>query len=92
MDKDIILSNQGKLNEDKLSPLITELSQQYASIRSEYIKPEVIAKYKYKQVAYTQEEIDFIFACSYLLIDKFNLSQANLLKSQKYSHIHIKCS
>ena len=80
MDKDIILSNQGKLDEDKPSPLINELSQQYASIRSEYIKPEVIAKYKYKQVAYTQEEIDFIFACSYLLIDKFNLSQEQLAK------------
>ncbi|MDD7026407.1 MAG: hypothetical protein PUI46_04860 [Lachnospiraceae bacterium] len=80
MDKAIILSNQGKLDEDKLSPLIAELSQQYASIRSEYIKPEVIAKYKYKQVAYTQEEIDFIFACSYLLIDKFNLSQEQLAK------------
>ncbi|MDY3275646.1 MAG: hypothetical protein SOX33_07575 [Agathobacter sp.] len=80
MDKAIILSNQGKLDKDKLSSLITELSQQYASIRSEYIKPEVIAKYKYKQVAYTQEEIDFIFACSYLLIDKFNLSQEQLAK------------
>ncbi|MBQ1172744.1 MAG: hypothetical protein IIX48_09150 [Lachnospiraceae bacterium] len=80
MDKATILSNQGKLDEDKLSSLIAELSQQYASIRSEYIKPEVITKYKYKQVAYTQEEIDFIFACSYLLIDKYNLSQEQLAK------------
>lgn len=80
MDEAIILSNQEKLDEDKLSSLIVELSQQYVSIRSEYIKPEVIAKYKYKQVAYTQEEIDFIFACSYLPIDKFNFSQEQVAK------------
>lgn len=35
MDKAIILSNQGKLDEDKRPSLIVELSQQYASIRSE---------------------------------------------------------
>lgn len=67
MDKAIILSNQGKLNEDKLSSLIADLSQQYASIRSEYIKPEVIAKYKYKQVAYTQEEIKTRIATDFCL-------------------------
>lgn len=94
MDKAVILSNQGKLDKDKLSSLIAELSQQYASIRNEFIKPEVTAKYKYKEVAFTQEEIDFIFACGYLLIDKFNLTQKQVakvfgLRSNKFAKLGI---
>ena len=69
--------NKGKLDTKKLT---TDLSQMYAQIREEYIKPLVIKYYKYKNIAYTQNEVDFIFQCSYRLIEKFGLSQNNLSK------------
>lgn len=69
--------NKGKLDTKKLT---TDLSQMYAQIREEYIKPLVTKYYKYKNIAYTQDEVDFIFQCSYRLIEKFGLSQNNLSK------------
>ena len=48
MDKAIILSNQGKLDEDKPSPLINELSQQYTNIKAEL--------HKYDQSATSADE------------------------------------
>lgn len=69
--------NKGKFNTDKLT---TDLSQMYAQIREVHIKPLVTQYFKYKNIAYTQVEVDFIFQCSYRLIEKFGLSQNNLSK------------
>lgn len=58
--------------------LISDLAGRYKAIRDTYIKPVVEKVYKYKNVAYTQEEVDFIFICSYWLIDKAGLSQDDI--------------
>lgn len=75
LDIDNYKNDKGKIDTDKL---VAELSKAYAKLRDKYIKPVVTKVYKYKSVAYTQEEIDFIFQCSYRLIEKFGLSQANV--------------
>lgn len=72
------LSDKGK--QDKHLSLIADLSDKYKELRDRYIKPVVEKQYKYKGLLYTQEEVEFIFICSYALIDKFGLSQAELAK------------
>lgn len=78
--KEDYMNTKGKLDKDKLSILIEDLSVKYQQFRNQYIRPVVEKQYKYKELAYTQEEVDFIFNCSYCLIDKFNLSQRMLAK------------
>ena len=70
--------SKGKVDKDKLRTLIAELAFKYKELRNQYIKPVVEKEYKYKELLYTQEEVDFIFACSYTLLDKFNMSQSML--------------
>lgn len=70
--------SKGKVDKDKLRTLIVELASKYKELRNQYIKPVVEKEYKYKELLYTQEEVDFIFACSYPLLDKFNMSQSML--------------
>ena len=69
---------KGKVDKEKLRTLIAELAFKYKELRNQYIKPVVETEYKYKELLYTQEEVDFIFACSYPLLDKFNMSQSML--------------
>lgn len=71
-------NSKGKVDKDKLRILIAELASKYKELRNQYIKPVVEKEYKYKELLYTQEEVDFIFACSYTLLDKFNMSQSML--------------
>lgn len=79
----------GKL---QIEALIKDLSDRYAVLRSRYLKPVVLQKYKYKTIAYTQEEVEFIFQCSYKLIEKFGLSQDKVsavfgIKPNKFSKL-----
>lgn len=63
------------INTDKL---ISDLSEQYLVLRNKLIAEIQLSGDK--KTTHTEEEIDFIFWCSYLLIDKFNISQNELSK------------
>ena len=56
--------------------LISDLSEQYSVLRSKLITEIQLSGDK--KTIHTEEEIDFIFWCSYLLIDKFKLSQSKV--------------
>lgn len=58
--------------------LICDLSEHYSVLRVKLI--DEIRLGGDKKSTHTAEEIDFIFWCSYLLIDKFDFSQNDLLK------------
>ena len=58
--------------------LISDLSEQYSVLRSKLITE--IQFSGDKKTTHTEEEMDFIFWCSYLLIDKFGFSQNDLSK------------
>lgn len=72
VEKSVYHNENGKIQK---KTLIKDLSAKYADLREKYIKPEVDEKYHYKLIAYTQEEVDFIFQCGYKLIERFGLSQ-----------------
>ena len=61
------------IDTDKLT---SDLSEQYSVLRSKLITE--IQLNGDKKTTHTEEEIDFIFWCSYLLIDKFGMTQNNL--------------
>lgn len=80
LQKSDYLNDKGKLDKTKMETLISDLSVKYQALRNQYIKPVVEKEYKYKELLYTQEEVDFIFVCSYALIDEFGVSQVQLAK------------
>lgn len=78
--KEDYINDKGKIAKNKIVSLINDLSVRYKQLRQQYIRPIVEEKYKYKSLLYTQEEVEFIFICSYHLIDKFGFSQEDLAK------------
>lgn len=63
------------IDTDKLK---SDLTEQYSVLRSKLITEIQLSGDK--KTTHTEEEIDFIFWCSYLLIDKFDFSQNDLSK------------
>lgn len=72
--------------------LICDLSEQYSVLRAKLI--DEIRLGGDKKSTHTAEEMDFIFWCMYLLIDKFALSQNQLakifgIKANKFSYFDL---